>query len=155
MQLRTKLDIKDATDSAEKIISQGLLKTEYLNGHISSVFSREDISSLPVPDAKFQEDKSDNLGQLIVTPEMVAKKLEAMEENKSPGVNGIPPKLLMKTVEQISKTLASVFKLSLKEGVVPCEWKEENIIPLFKMSSRNKSENYRPESLTSVIFFYY
>ena len=47
--------------------------------------------------------------------------------------------------------LARVFHLSLKEGVVPFEWKEANIIPLFKKGSRNKSENYRPVSLTSVI----
>ena len=46
---------------------------------------------------------------------------------------------------------ARVFNLSLKEGVVPFEWKEANIIPLFKKDSRNKSENYRPVSLTSVI----
>ena len=38
-----------------------------------SVFTRKDIRSLPVPDVKFQEPKSDYLGQLIVTPEMVAK----------------------------------------------------------------------------------
>ena len=44
-----------------------------------------------------------------------------------------------------------MFNLSLKEGVVPFEWKEANIIPLFKKGSRNKSENYRPVSLTSVI----
>ena len=31
---------------------------ENLNGYSSSVFTREDISSLPVPDAKFQEAKS-------------------------------------------------------------------------------------------------
>ena len=35
--------------------------------------------------------------------------------------------------------------------LVPLEWKEANIIPLFKKGSRNKSENYRPVSLTSVI----
>ena len=55
------------------------------------------------------------LGQLIVTPEMVAKKIKAMEDNKSLGVDGIPPKLLMETVEQISIPLASV-QLVIKRG---------------------------------------
>ena len=68
-------------------------------------------SSLPVPDAKFQEAKSDYLGQLIVTPEMVAKKIKAMKENKSPEMDGILPKLLMETVKQISILLARVFNL--------------------------------------------
>ena len=36
---------------------------EDLNSYFSSVFTREDISLLPVPDAK-----SDYLRQLIVTP---------------------------------------------------------------------------------------
>ena len=52
-----------------------------------------------------------------------------MKDNKSPGVDGIPPKLLLKIVEQISIPLATVFNL---EGIVPLEWKEANIIPLFK-----------------------
>ena len=75
------------------------------------------------------------------------------KDNKSHGVDGIPPKLLMETVEQISMPLARVFNFSLKEGVVPVEWKETNLIvlSLFKKGSRNKSENYRPVSLTSVI----
>ena len=124
---------------------------EDLNGYFSSVFTKEDISSLPVADAKFQGAKSDYLGPLVVTPELVAKKIKAMKDNKSPGVDGIPPKLLMETVEQISIPLARVFNLSLKEGVVPFEWKEANIIPLFENGSRNKSDNYRPVSLTSVI----
>ena len=52
-----------------------------------------------------------NLTILIVTPGMVAKKIKIMKENKSPGVDGIPPKLLMETVEQISTgiPLARVF----------------------------------------------
>ena len=77
-----------------------------------------------------------------------------MKENKSPGVDGISPKILKETVEQISTPLAHVFNMSLKEGIVPFEWKEANIIPLFKKGSRNKSVNYRPVSLTSVIYMY-
>ena len=82
---------------------------------------------------------------------MVTKKIKAMKDNKSPGVDGIPQKLLMETVEQISIPLARVLNLSLKERVVPFEWKKANIIQLFKKGLRNKSENYRPVSLTSVI----
>ena len=153
--VRSKQNVQDKVgpleDSAGNIISQGYLMAEDLNGYFSSVFTKEDISSLPVADAKFQGAKSDYLGPLVVTPELVAKKIKAMKDNKSPGVDGIPPKLLMETVEQISIPLARVFNLSLKEGVVPFEWKEANIIPLFKKGSRNKSENYRPVSLTSVI----
>ena len=75
--------------------------------NISSLFAREDI--------RFQEAKSDYLGQLIVTLKMVAKKIKAMKDNKSPGVDGIhKKKLLMETVEQISIPLARVFNLSLK-----------------------------------------
>ncbi|KAK2147931.1 hypothetical protein NP493_3311g00001 [Ridgeia piscesae] len=82
---------------------------------------------------------------------MVAMKIRDMKDNKSAGVDGIPPKLLLEIVEQISIPLATVFNLSLEEGIVPLEWKEANIIILFKKGSRNKSENYRPVSLTSVI----
>ena len=74
-----------------------------------------------------------------------------MKDNKSPGVAGISPKIMKKTVEQISTPLAYEFNMSLQEGIVPLEWKEANIIPLFKTCSRNKYVNYRPVSLTSVI----
>ena len=117
---------------------------EILSEYFSSVFTTEDISSLPVPFTKFEGNKSEHLWQLFVTPEMIAKKIKKMKDNKSPGVDGIPPKLLKEIVEQISIPLAIFFNLSL-------EWKEANITPLFKKGSRNKPENYRPVSLTSVV----
>ena len=72
------------------------------------------------------------MGQLVVTPEVVATKINNMKESKSPVVDGISSKILKETVEQISTPLAHVFKMSLLEGIVPLEWKEANVIPLFK-----------------------
>ena len=100
---------------------------------------------------KFDGNKSEHLEQLFVTPEMIAKHIKKMKDSTSPGVEGIPPKLLKEIVEQISTPLAKVFNLSLEEGIVPSEWKEANITPLFKKGSRNKPDNYRPVSLTSVV----
>ena len=82
---------------------------------------------------------------------MIANKINKVKDNKSPGVDGIPPKLLKEIVEQISTPLANFFNVSPEEGIVPSEWKEANITPLFKKGSRNKPENYRPVSLTSVV----
>ena len=97
---------------------------QVLNEYFSSVFTTEDISSLPVPFTKFKGNKSEHLGQLFVTPVMIANKITKMKNNKSPGVDGIPPKLLKDTVEQISTPLAKLKK---------------------------KPENYRPVSLISVV----
>ena len=153
--VRSKQNVRDRVgpleDNAGNKITQGIVMAEELNMHFSSVFTREDTSSLPVPETKFEGSEGERLGQLVVTPEVVANKINNMKENKSPGVDGIAPKILKETVEQICTPLAHVFNMSLQEGIVPLEWKEANIIPLFKKCSRNKSVNYRPVSLTSVI----
>ena len=85
------------------------------------------------------------VGQLVVTPEVVAKQINNMKENKSPGVDlqffldGIAPKILKETVEQMCTPLAHVFNMYPQERIVPLEWKEANSIPLLKKGSRNKS----------------
>ena len=51
-----------------------------------------------------------------------------MKENKSRGVDGISPKILKET----STPLTHVLNMTMQEGIVPLEWKEANIITLFK-----------------------
>ena len=70
-------------------IMQHRLMAEELNMHFSSVFTREDTSSLPVPETKFEGSEGERLGQLVVTPEVVGNKINNMKENKSPGVDGV------------------------------------------------------------------
>ena len=149
--VRSKQKVQDKVAPLEgsdgNIITDGFLMAENLNEY----FTMEDISILPVLETEFEGRESYYLGQLNVTPTMVAMKIRDMKDNKSPGVDGIPPKLLLEIVEQINMPLATVFNLSLEEGIVPLKWKEANIIPLFRKGLRNKSENYRPVGLTSVI----
>ena len=87
------------------------------------MFTREDTSSLPVPETKFNIPEGERLVQLVVTTEVVSSQIYNMKENKSPNVDGISPKILKETVVQISKPLAHVFNMSLQKGIVPLEWK--------------------------------
>ena len=118
---RSKQKVRDKVGPLENnrgnIISDGFQMAEVLNEYFSSVFTTKDISSVPIPVTKFEGDKSDHFEQLFVTPEIIARKIKKTKDNKSPGVDGIPPKMLKEIVEQISTPLAKVFNLSLKEGI--------------------------------------
>ena len=115
--VRSKQNVRDKVgpleDSAGNIISQDFLMAENLYVYFSSVFTKRILVHYQFQIQHFRK-----------TLEMVAKKIKAMKDNKSPEVDGIPPKLLMETVEQISIPLARTFNLSLKEGVVPFELTE-------------------------------
>ena len=119
--VRSKQTVQDKVgpleDSAGNIISQGFLMAEDLNGYFSSVFTKkEDISSLLVADAKFQEAKSDYLGPLVATPEMVAKKIKAMKDNKSPGVDGDFFKITNENSRTNQYTTCKNIQLVIKRG---------------------------------------
>ena len=45
-------------------------------------YATEDFSSLPIPTNKYEKDKSGHLVQLFVTPEMIAKKIKKVKDNK-------------------------------------------------------------------------
>ena len=61
------------------------------------MFARGDTSSLPVPETKFNGTEGERLGQLVVTPEVIASKINNMKNNKPPGVDGIAPTILKET----------------------------------------------------------
>ena len=66
--------------------------TDELNVYFSSVFTRDDTSPLLVPETKFNGPEGKMLGQLVVTVEVEATKINSMKENKSPRVDGISHK---------------------------------------------------------------
>ena len=47
--------------------------------------------------------------------------------------------------------ISRITDIIIEDGIVLSGWKQANIMPLFEKGSRNKSENYRPVSLTSVV----
>ena len=55
-------------DNIGIIITQGFLMAEELNLHFSSVFSRDDTSSLPVPETKFNGPEGGNIGAISCNP---------------------------------------------------------------------------------------
>ena len=65
--------------SGGNIIEEGFIMAEHLNEYFRLVITRVDINSLPVAETKFEGRGSDYLGQLTVTPRMIAKENKGYE----------------------------------------------------------------------------
>jgi hypothetical protein len=64
--------------------------------------------------------------------------------------DGIGPRVLQELQDELAPALAVVFTKSLNEGVVPKDWLEANVTPIYKKGTKSLPGNYRPVSLTSV-----
>ena len=81
----------------------------------------------------------------------VLKLLQDLNVNKSPGPDGLHPKMLKELSEALVKPITITYNTSVSLGTVPDRWKEGNITVLFKKGNKSDPGNYRPVSLTSVI----
>jgi hypothetical protein len=87
-----------------------------------------------------------NMGTLVIDEEKVKKRLHELNISKSPGPDGLHPRILHDLYEELGKPIAIILKKN-----IPNEWKEGCITALFKKGSRKMASNYRPVSLTCIL----
>ena len=138
-------------DNSKQILNSKIENANLLNTYFSSVFTVENQNSIPTPRDKFLGNSDHILTNVHITEDIVFEKLNKINVNKCQGSDEIHPKLLFELRNQIVKPLTVLFRLSLQSGLVPQDWREANVAPLHKKGSREKPENYRPVSLTSVV----
>ena len=90
-----------------------------LNDCVLAVFTKEDVENVPISQQMFHETENDKLLDIVIKKDMVQKKLDELNSNKSQGPDEIHPRLLEELSSVIAEALAKLFQNSLIQGVVP------------------------------------
>ena len=118
-----------------------------MNNFFCSVFTDENTESMPV----LGEKCGIELSGITVTEKIIEKQLRKLKVNKSQGPDSLHPRVLKEIAPCIIRPLMIIYTKFIKSGVLPSQWKQGQVTPLFKKGDKNEPGNYRPVSLTSVL----
>ena len=123
------------------------MKVNTLNEQFVSVFDKdEDTSTIPDMGPNIYR----SIDNISVTEEGVYKLLSNLEVHKAMGPDEIPTRLLKELAEELTPIFTLFYQACLDQETVPDDWKTASVVPNFKKGDRNRSESYRPASLTSI-----
>jgi len=122
-------------------------KANALNKHFKSVFTEENLSTIP-----FMDDHTDipKMPDISISAAGIHQLLTTLDEHKASGPDRISPYILKHCADEITPILHVIFTQSLSTSLLPNDWLKANICPIHKKGSRSNVANYRPISLTSI-----
>jgi Reverse transcriptase (RNA-dependent DNA polymerase)/Endonuclease-reverse transcriptase len=120
---------------------------EELNKQFSSVFTRDTGNDTATAQ---QHQARSKLNKSFITTGKVKQQIKKLKKFGAAGPDGITAQLLKECSEEISPVLAMLYRKSMDQCSVPTDWKNANVVPIFKKGSKSDASNYRPISLTCI-----
>jgi len=121
-------------------------KAEMLNNQFCSAFTQEDTNNIPIKG----HSPHPSMPKIHITLNGVNNCIKRLNPKKASGPDKMPITALKETASEIAPILQSLFQQSLDTHEVPNDWKQANIVLIFKKGDKTKPSNYRPVSLTAV-----
>ena len=140
--------IPECVNYKGKFRNNALDQAELFNTFFSDQFSEKSNYDIPV---NYIGDNLSLFSKFEISRSSIASFLKKQNPNKAPGPDGIHGYVIKNCASSISYPLFIIFNESFHSGYIPAEWKLANVVPVFKKGDKNKVDNYRPISLTSLI----
>ena len=134
-------------EDPEFMTSNDQEKADTLGNFFSSVFTNEPEGTWELPNRPEIRYRL----KLSITTESLIKKLDKLKISKSPGPDGMHPRVLSELRTVLVSPLLVIFQTSVRTGSLPAAWKDANISAIHKKGNKHIAGNYRPVSLTSIV----
>jgi hypothetical protein len=119
--------------------------SELFADYFESVYTEDDNSRIPeIPSLG-----DSGLNSLQFNLSDIEAALNAIDANKGPGEDGIPPQFVKRCANNLKSPLLRIYNLSLSKGIFPSKWKNSFLVPIFKSGKRDNIANYRGIAILS------
>ena len=143
----------------ENVITDHNLIAEHFNTHFINIGVYPDENdtlneygeNLDFSDTNIHSQTNNKFNFSLIKVGSVLCNLKNLKANKSTGLDAIPAKILKLAAHIIAPSLMYIFNLSLQSGIYVNDWKRARVTPIFKSEDKSKSENYRPNSILSIV----
>ncbi|PKU47470.1 rna-directed dna polymerase from mobile element jockey-like [Limosa lapponica baueri] len=141
----TRKNVSPLLNDTGAMVMKDAEKAELLNVFFATVFTAH---ASPQEPQNLEESEKDWTKEALplVQKDQVKEQLSELGTHKSMGPDGMLRELAEVTVVPLS----IIFERSWRTGEVPEDWREANVIPVFKKGKKEDLENYRLVSLTSI-----
>ena len=119
---------------------------ELFNQYFFNQFSDESSYNVDI------DFSNDYFSSFSISTNSIYQELIRLNTNKSTGPDESSGTLLKNCALPIAYPLQLLFNLSFKTGSLPAKWELAHIVPIHKKGDKSNIENYRPISLTCIIF---
>ena len=170
---QNKKDIKETWKVLNKTLNRNKIKakaptelkldTEMLTGdeNIANVFNNYFANigmnirrNIPKSNAIYTDSLKDSNKRSMfldpVDPDQIKSIINKLKPKSSSGDDGIPAKVMKRTMNLIIEPLTFIINLSLTTGIFPNQLKLAKVLPIFKSGDPLLPSNYRPISLLST-----
>ena len=131
-----------------QLFSDAITKAKILSKQFSSVFT---IDTPETADTKLEGPSYPSIRELHVSEAGIEKLLRNLNPGKAAGPDEIPTRILKELAEELTPVITALIRQSLETGILPKQWKDAWVTPVFKKGARCEPANYRPVSLTCII----
>ncbi|MES9881747.1 MAG: reverse transcriptase family protein [Sedimenticola sp.] len=91
------------------------------------------------------------LSSFNITPTDIIDVLSSLNTSKASGPDLLHPRILKEARCSLAVPLSIFFNSSVSSGTFPSQWKQANVVPVFKKEDHTLPSNYRPISLLSCL----
>ena len=118
--IRSSNDPMSIDFSWSQLTSQDIYKTSTVNNFFSSVFTKEDTTTVPNLQLRVYDTP---ITDIIVTEEQNKKKIMKLNPMKSPGPDGMYVRIIKKLIDDINTPLISSTYSLTETKEIPKQWK--------------------------------